>query len=162
MFNFDSYYQQAAMQVTVTATSAAKKAIAKREAKGRFRKVRREAIKLKLQCVGDPTLVAKTLIEVRGIGDLLSGVYYIESIKHNVSTSGYTMTLAVRRDGPARPREQATEDESTAGPVNELRATIREQITNQLTPTQVSAPDQVGGQATQWNNTGGRGVDVGY
>jgi hypothetical protein len=145
-----------------TSTSAAKKEVARREAKGRFRKIRREAIRLKLTCVGDPTLVAKSLIEVRGIGDRLSGTYYIESIKHSVSTSGYTMVLTVRRDGPARPREQATVDESTVAPVNELRAAIREQITNQLTPTEVSAPDQVGGKATQYNNMGGRGVDVGY
>ncbi len=59
-------------------------------------------MKLTLQVVGDPTLRAKEVVEVRGISTLLSGKYYVTSAKHSLSSSGYTVELKLTRDGGGR------------------------------------------------------------
>jgi len=56
-------------------------------------------VKLALQVVGDPTLRAKQVVEVRGISSLLSGKYYVTEAKHVISSSGYVVDLKLTRDG---------------------------------------------------------------
>lgn len=87
---------------SVHPTSAATPAAAQRESAARFQRAERETVKLTLQVVGDPTLRAKEVIEVRGISTLLSGKYYVTSAKHALSSSGYTVELKVTRDGGGR------------------------------------------------------------
>ena len=84
-------------------TSADNQPKAEREAKGQHRKARRNAIRLKLNCIGDPGVNAKSIIEVKGLGARLSGNYYVENAKHTVG-DGYRMTLTIRRDGTTRRR----------------------------------------------------------
>ena len=69
------------------------------EADTRFRTAERTTIKLSMQVVGDPTLRAKSLVEVRGISPLLSGLYYVTEVKHQISGAGYVCDLALTRDG---------------------------------------------------------------
>ena len=57
---------------SVHPTSAPTPAAAERESAARFRRAERETVKLALQVVGDPTLRAKQVVEVRGISSLLS------------------------------------------------------------------------------------------
>lgn len=94
---------------TVSAqTSAATTAeSAKQQAGAGFRKAERETVKLALQVVGDPTLRANTLVEVRGISSLLSGKYFVSEAKHLISSSGYVTELKLTRDGTGR-RQRAT------------------------------------------------------
>jgi phage protein D len=84
---------------SVHPTSAPTPAAAERESAARFRRAERETVKLALQVVGDPTLRAKQVVEVRGISSLLSGKYYVTEAKHVISSSGYVVDLKLTRDG---------------------------------------------------------------
>jgi len=87
---------------TVTASAAASKGQASRQAEARFVKAERETIKLSMQVVGDPTLAAKTVVEVRGISSLLSGKYYVTEAKHSIGSGGYVVDLKLTRDGKGK------------------------------------------------------------
>ena len=80
-------------------TAASTNEAAKREAEARFRAAERDTVKLSLQVVGDPTLRAKTVVEVRGISKALSGKYYVAEAKHVINASGYVVDLRLTRDG---------------------------------------------------------------
>jgi hypothetical protein len=84
---------------SVHPTSAPTPAAAERESAARFRRAERETVKLSMQVVGDPTLRAKQVVEVRGISSLLSGKYYVTECKHIISSSGYVVDLKLTRDG---------------------------------------------------------------
>jgi hypothetical protein len=77
-------------------------AAAERESAARYRRAERETVKLTMQVVGDPTLRAKEVVEVRGISALLSGKYYVTEAKHVISSSGYVVDLKLTRDGTGR------------------------------------------------------------
>lgn len=87
---------------SVQPSSSTTELAARQESQARFRKAERKTIKLSMQVVGDPTLHAKSIIEVRGISSLLSGKYYLNEVKHNISSSGYTCDLKLTRDGTGR------------------------------------------------------------
>ena len=87
---------------SVSPTSASSKDAAGRQAAARFVKAERETVKLTLQVVGDPTLAAKTIVEVKGITTLLSGKYYVTEAKHAIGGSGYTVELKVTRDAKGK------------------------------------------------------------
>lgn len=72
---------------------------AKREADGAYRRSVQSTIKLTLEIVGDPGIVAKSVIEVRGISKRLSGLYYVTDAMHSVSSGGYKTTLKCQSDG---------------------------------------------------------------
>jgi len=97
-----SSLQQRNATASVHPTSASTPAAAQRESAARFRRAERETVKLTLQVMGDPTLRAKEVVEVRGISTLLSGKYYVTSAKHSLSSSGYTVELKLTRDGGGR------------------------------------------------------------
>ena len=80
-------------------TAAASEAAGKAIARGRQRRSAINSVKLTMSCIGDPTITAKTMIEVEGIGKSFSGLYYVEKIKHSISSSGYTMSLTCKRKG---------------------------------------------------------------
>lgn len=84
---------------TQAPTSAGTTEQAKRQADAKFKKAERESIKIALKVVGDPTLRAKQVIELRGVSGFLSGKYYVTEAKHSVSGSGYVTELKLTRDG---------------------------------------------------------------
>ena len=92
--------RNATESVHASPVSTAKRAT--READARFRRAEGASVKLSLQVVGDPTLAAKSVVEVRGISSLLSGKYYAREVKHIISSSGYTCELKLTRDGVGR------------------------------------------------------------
>ena len=92
---------------SVQSTSASTPAQAQRESEARFRRAEAGTTKLSLQVVGNPSLRAKSVVEVRGISRLLSGKYYVTEAKHVLSSSGYTCDLKLSRDGTG-PRQQAS------------------------------------------------------
>ena len=75
---------------------------AKREADARFRTSSQEAVKLTMRAVGDPAQGAKCVIEIQGISAMLSGKYYVKSVKHSFGAGGYTMELACIKDATGR------------------------------------------------------------
>lgn len=96
---------------TVAPTSAPTSERAGREAQARFRRSERGTVKLSMRVVGDPTLHAKSIVEVRGISGLLSGKYYVTDVKHVVSSSGYVCELMLTRDGSGRRARQVAQEQ---------------------------------------------------
>lgn len=50
-----------------------------------------------LECIGDTTLRPGNKIEMKNLGKMFSGFYYITSARHTFGDNGYTTTLGVRR-----------------------------------------------------------------
>ncbi|MCX9024988.1 MAG: contractile injection system protein, VgrG/Pvc8 family [Candidatus Methanoperedens sp.] len=50
-------------------------------------------------CGGNPKIRAGKTIEIQGLGDRLSGTYYVASTVHSLSEGAYTTTFRVRRTG---------------------------------------------------------------
>jgi hypothetical protein len=73
---------------------------ATREAEGLARRAQQVAVKMKLTAIGDPMLLAKSIVELRGFGKRLSVRYYVRSVKHTIAASGgYKMQLTMVSDG---------------------------------------------------------------
>ena len=73
---------------------------AEREAKGRYRKAQQGAVKMTLELRGDPALVAKSIIQVSGMGRRVSGKYYVKEVVHALTASGgYDMSAKLITDG---------------------------------------------------------------
>lgn len=80
-------------------TSATSSSAAKREATGDFVKGQMAAYTLNLTLIGDPTFVAKSIIEVEGLKTRLSGKWYVSDVKHGIKPGNYDMNLKCKRDG---------------------------------------------------------------
>lgn len=91
--------QQRSASEIVAPTTETSQASAERAAKGAYKGVQTTAVKLSWSNIGDPTTEAKTVVELAGIGSLISGNYYIESVTHKVLPGPYTMDVKARRDG---------------------------------------------------------------
>ena len=72
---------------------------AKREAAGVFTRTQQTAVQLTLNIVGDPAMLAKSIVSVAGLGQRLSGNYYLTEVTHKIGSSGYTCTLKGKSDG---------------------------------------------------------------
>ena len=94
---------------SVHPTSVSTPARVERESAARFRRAERSTVKLSLQVVGDPTLRAKTVVEVRGISSALSGKYYVTEVRHVISSAGYTCDLKLTRDGQGKSAHKAAQ-----------------------------------------------------
>jgi phage protein D len=70
----------------------------KKEADGAFKRSVQVAVKLSLNMVGDPLVIAKSVISIRGISTRLSGLYYINAASHKIDSSGYKLGLKVTTD----------------------------------------------------------------
>ena len=85
-------------ETSVQPTTATNPVDAKKQADGAFKRTSLTAVQMTLDLVGDPNLVAKTTIEITGLGKRLSGKYYITELSHKLG-SGYTMSAKVKTDG---------------------------------------------------------------
>jgi phage protein D len=72
---------------------------ASRGARGRFRRAQQVAVKMTCSIIGDPTLLAKTIVQVEGMGRRLSVKYYITEVTHDLAPSGYECKLKMVSDG---------------------------------------------------------------
>jgi phage protein D len=70
---------------------------AEEEAQARRRRAAIAAVKMTMTLVGDPFVLAKAIIRVEGIGQRLSGNYYVKDAKHAI-TSDYKTTLELVKD----------------------------------------------------------------
>ena len=80
-------------------TTAPDSATAAREARGRFRRTQQAAVKMTMTIVGDPNMLAKTVVRVEGVGARLSQAYYVRKVVSSLSKSGYTCDLELISDG---------------------------------------------------------------
>lgn len=79
-----------------TETDAAQ---AKKQADGAFKRAKQALVKLSMECVGDPLVIAKSVLDIRGISKRLSGLYYVNAASHKIGSGGYTMSLKLSTDG---------------------------------------------------------------
>lgn len=84
---------------TTVVTADPNATAAQTRAKGRFRRAQLVAVKMGLSIVGDPLMLAKSIVQVEGMGKRLSVRYYVEEVTHNFATSGYTCDLKLVSDG---------------------------------------------------------------
>ena len=114
---------------TVHPTSAATPAKVDTESKARFRRAERSTLKLNMQVVGDPTIAAKSVVELRCDSAYLSGKYYVKEAKHSISSSGYTCDLKLERDGPGRVKQKnASAKKSQGGQKNTQEPADKKQL----------------------------------
>lgn len=90
---------------------------AKDEAEAKFTAAELRQIEATAVVVGDPTIKAKTNIEIQGVGRKFSGVYYVTSVRHTIDESGYRSELKLRRNALGRGAGEHSED--AAGRVND-------------------------------------------
>ena len=137
---------------SVHPTSASTEGRAGRESAARFRRAERATVKLSMRVVGDPTLHAKSIVELRGVSGLLSGKYYVTGVKHVISSSGYTCDLKLTRDGSGRRARQVAREQRGE------RNTSRPRSDGEL--TQVEAVDsETGATRIEYRRDGRR---IGY
>lgn len=72
---------------------------AKSHAEGKYRETQHRTVRLSFTAEGDADVLAKRVIEIKGIGRRLSGKYYINSVTHTIENNGYTMSGKARTDG---------------------------------------------------------------
>jgi phage protein D len=89
--------------VSLRTSAPTTKGKAKQEAAARFRKAEGGTVMLTMPVIGDPTLRRGQLVEIRGIGRRLSGIYHLGEARHAVTGQGYTCDLKLRRDGFSAP-----------------------------------------------------------
>lgn len=147
----ESTFQPASGQTTVAPTSELNEAAAQRKADGQYRDVQLTVVKLTLPVVGDPRVRAKSIVTVNGIRSL-SGNYFAAKVKDSVSASGFTQTLALRRDGRSEIFPKAA---ANPGQVNEKQPATD---TGKLEPLEVV--DKVTGETTvTYRDARGRGQE---
>lgn len=83
----------------VRTTTAPDAATAARQARARFRRIQLTAIKMKMTIIGDPLMLAKTIVETRGMGQRLSTRYYVKEVSHTIDGGGYVCALSIVSDG---------------------------------------------------------------
>lgn len=137
---------------SVHSSAATTQSRASRESAARYRRAERATIKLSMKVVGDPTLHAKSIVEVRGISGLLSGKYYVTDVKHIISSSGYVCDLKLTKDGSGRRARQQAQQQQGASNTSSPR--------NDSKPTQVEAVDPETGQTRIEYRQDGRRVGL--
>lgn len=88
---------QVSSECTPTPDDTAEKA--KRRADGRYRKIQQTAVKMTLTVLGSPSLLAKQMITIEGMGKRLSGNYYITEATHRIQGQAYVTQLKCISDG---------------------------------------------------------------
>lgn len=73
------------------------KAEADQRAKAEVERIRQNRVRGSGETVGIPDLVAGTTVQIDGVTKEFSGLYYVESADHQISTSGYTTRFQVRK-----------------------------------------------------------------
>lgn len=58
----------------------------------------KEMVKASVTCIGLPSLVAGTKVQIEGVGARFSGVYFVTGTTHSLSDSGYTTRFEARRE----------------------------------------------------------------
>ncbi len=122
---------------------------AKKQADAQFRRAQQTTVELSATVLGDPSLLAKTVVEFQGLGQRLSGKYYVKEAKHKIDGSGYTVELKCLRDGTSE-RGGAP----SKGKPNQGKAADADP--NKLREVEVVDPES-GSTRVEYRDTRGRG-----
>ena len=125
---------------SVRNTAASTEGRARREANARFRNASRHTIQMKFPAVGDPEQLAKSIVEIEGLTELLSGRFYVENVKHRVVPLPYIMTMELTKDGTGRLARRVERARQSAGRPN------RQAPREENEPRQVEVVDPVTGE----------------
>lgn len=101
---------------------------AKREADSRFRRAQHTTVELSATVLGDPSLLAKTVVQISGIGQRLSGKYYVKEARHKIDGSGYTVELKAISDGHSQSTGPASKGSANATTLKNPNDTALEPI----------------------------------
>jgi len=83
---------------TITHVPVADTEEATQIAKAWYNQQQRNFIEADGSCVGLPSLRAGQTIEIVGVGETFSGIYYVSSVTHTLGTEGYQTRFKVRRN----------------------------------------------------------------
>lgn len=72
---------------------------AKDRADGRFRKISQTAVRMSIEIIADPLLVAKTTCEITGIAKRIDGRYYVKKVTTTVDSGGARQSVKLITDG---------------------------------------------------------------
>ena len=92
-------------------------------AEGKFKKAELGQVEATAVTVGIPRLRAKQNVEVKGVGQKFSGVYYVESVRHEFGESGYSCEPKLKKNalgkgaGEKSDEAQALQNDREAPPV---------------------------------------------
>lgn len=125
---------------------------ARREANARFRRSQHMTVELSATVLGDPSLLAKTVVEFQGIGQRLSGKYYVKEAKHKIDSSGYTVDVKCMRDGHSE-----LGGAPSGGRAN--RGSAADNDPNALRPVEVVDPE-TGATRIEYRDARGRATGV--
>jgi phage protein D len=82
---------------TICMGNVAAKGEADAIAAARFREMADDLIIGEGSCIGNPAIKAGTVIELKGLGERFSGLYYLVSCRHTIGEKGYTVYFNVKR-----------------------------------------------------------------
>ena len=71
---------------------------AKDIAEAKFKEAELKQVEAVAITIGIPFLQAKQNIEIKGVGQKFSGVYYCHSVRHSIDGSGYSLELKLKRN----------------------------------------------------------------
>lgn len=85
---------------------------ATRKVQGAFNKSQMNAAIIVFEAKGDPSMIAKIVVTINGIGKTLSGNYYVVNVTHKLGAQGYTISVKAKRDGRSAPNNAAAYGEA--------------------------------------------------
>jgi len=85
---------------TTKPTTATTNTAAQSEASGAFIRTQQATGSVTIpKMIGDPSIVAKSIIQIDGIGSAIEGRYYVANVKTSMGSGGYTIALKCKTDG---------------------------------------------------------------
>jgi len=67
-------------------------------AEGKFKEAEMRQVEAEATSLGIPTLKAKKNVEIKGVGQKFSGIYYVRKLRHVIDGDGYRCELMLRRN----------------------------------------------------------------
>lgn len=83
---------------------------AKDKAEGKFKEAEMKQVEATAGTIGIPSLKAKKNIEVKGVGQKFSGIYYVQNVRHEIGESGYTCELKLKRNALGKGAGEKSEE----------------------------------------------------
>jgi len=90
-------FKGVAQDATHLTTETNPKAV-ERHAAALFKRGSQVAVQISLEMLGDPNMLAKSVVELRGVGKRLSQPYYVKTVTHKIR-NGYQCVLKMVSDG---------------------------------------------------------------
>jgi hypothetical protein len=78
-------------------------------AEGVKQEVQLDQLEAEATVIGIPTIAAKEIIEIAGVGSKFSGNYYIKQVRHEIGAGGYLMMLDLQRNAMGKAAEKAAD-----------------------------------------------------